>query len=244
MQDLFRRSAAGGSGGIEDDARAPRRQELFESACAADKTWGPGDAGADTTAEFHASITIRRQRERRQNAASKAAKHPPVWDCLNLGVKRMCEAWKIEASNRGRPVVRERVYTLQRRAARFSPSGAAAHPARGGLNGPEWRPFVRRHGAVALVYTAAQAQASRICSACLSRSFSNPCLGWRRGIEFEVVALQATMADAYDSPHIVAGSLGLFRDEDESSLKKQMDLAHRALRWRWLLLDEISMVSG
>ena len=70
-------------------------------------------------------------------------------------------------------------------------------------------------------------------------------LGWRRGVDFEVVALQATMADALEGDTIHhALSLAVFRDDDEGSLKKQMDLAHRALRWRWLLLDEFSMVSA
>ena len=70
-------------------------------------------------------------------------------------------------------------------------------------------------------------------------------LGWKRGVEFEVVALQASTADALDGDTIHhALSLSVFTNEDESSLKKQAELLQRALRWRWLLLDEFSMVSA
>ena len=70
------------------------------------------------------------------------------------------------------------------------------------------------------------------CNACQNQDLSN---NLRAG---------AAAADPGSRGIHHALSLAVFRDDDEGSLKKQMDLAHRALRWRWLLLDEFSMVSA
>ena len=100
VQDLFRRSAAGGSGGIEDDARAPRRQELFESACAdADKTWGPGDAGADATAELpclNYDLTAARKAAKRSQQSSKAPTDVGLFEPRHEENVRSMEARSVE----------------------------------------------------------------------------------------------------------------------------------------------------
>ena len=73
-------------------------------------------------------------------------------------------------------------------------------------------------------------------------------LKWNIGIEFQVGALQAVMAELIDGVTIhhalgipVFGKKG---DHDGESLQKQMDLAKRFLQWRFLIIDEISMVSA
>ena len=63
--------------------------------------------------------------------------------------------------------------------------------------------------------------------------------GWQHGVEFEVVSLQASMADALE-----ADTLAVFAEDNADSLKKHMDQAQRALRWRWLLSDECSTVNA
>ena len=67
------------------------------------------------------------------------------------------------------------------------------------------------------------------------------------GVEYQVVALQAVMADLLggDTIHHACGIPVFKRGEPaENQAQKQMDVAKRALQWRWLIIDEISMVSA
>ena len=70
-------------------------------------------------------------------------------------------------------------------------------------------------------------------------------LGWRHGIEFKILTLQAVMAEQVDGDTIHHG-VGLHgRHADaEISLARLLALRAEATRWRWLLLDEISMNSA
>eukprot|EP00973_Karenia_brevis_P076994 10691785-Karenia_brevis.AAC.1 len=67
------------------------------------------------------------------------------------------------------------------------------------------------------------------------------------GVQFQVVALQAVMADLLggDTIHHALG-IPAFRKTDYHSddLQKHMAVAKRVLQWRWLVIDEISMVSA
>ena len=72
-------------------------------------------------------------------------------------------------------------------------------------------------------------------------------LHWDMGIEYQIVALQAVMADQLggDTIHHACGIPVRKRGEsgDEAG-QKQMEVAKRILQWRWLIIDEISMVSA
>ena len=71
-------------------------------------------------------------------------------------------------------------------------------------------------------------------------------LGWDMGIEFQVVALQAVMADLLggDTIHHACG-IPIFRGNSATEdMQKHMEVAKRVLQWRWLIIDEISMVSA
>ena len=70
-------------------------------------------------------------------------------------------------------------------------------------------------------------------------------LGWQQGVQYKVVAFQAVMADqlAGDTIHHAVG-LNKHGDETGVSLQRMAELLAGATRWRWLLLDEISMVSA
>eukprot|EP00973_Karenia_brevis_P009411 1271748-Karenia_brevis.AAC.1 len=68
------------------------------------------------------------------------------------------------------------------------------------------------------------------------------------GVEYQVVALQAVMADllggdtihhACGIPVMRKGGLG-----DDTQAQQQLAVAKRVLQWRWLIIDEISMVSA
>ena len=70
---------------------------------------------------------------------------------------------------------------------------------------------------------------------------------WNMGVEYQVVALQAVMADLLggDTIHHACG-IPIFKRGNltERNVQKQLDVAKRALQWRWLIIDEISMVSA
>ena len=72
-------------------------------------------------------------------------------------------------------------------------------------------------------------------------------LHWDMGIEYQVVALQAVMADLLggDTIHHACG-IGVFSRgaSVENQAQKQVEVAKRVLQWRWLIIDEISMVSA
>ena len=72
-------------------------------------------------------------------------------------------------------------------------------------------------------------------------------LKWDTGVEYQVVALQAVMADQLggDTIHHACGIPVRRRGENsEHTSQKQMEIAKRILQWRWLIIDEISMVSA
>ncbi len=67
-------------------------------------------------------------------------------------------------------------------------------------------------------------------------------------VHFHVVALQNVMADLFGGDrihHALNLTVYAHRNESEASeLKKQPDVAKQLLQWRWLIIDEISMVSA
>ena len=72
-------------------------------------------------------------------------------------------------------------------------------------------------------------------------------LKWNMGVQFQVVALQAVMAQLLggDTIHHACGIPVMQRDAgDAADLQRHMDIAKRVLQWRWLIVDEISMVSA
>ena len=70
-------------------------------------------------------------------------------------------------------------------------------------------------------------------------------LGWTHGIQFKVLTLQAVMAEQVDGDTIHHG-VGLHgrNASADISLARLLELRAAATRWRWLLVDEISMVSA
>ena len=66
-------------------------------------------------------------------------------------------------------------------------------------------------------------------------------------VDFQIVALQAAMAQLLggDTIHHGLGIPAFQRSEThEDDLKKSLDALKRALQWRWLVIDEISMVNA
>ena len=72
-------------------------------------------------------------------------------------------------------------------------------------------------------------------------------LHWDLGVKFQVVALQAVMAQLLggDTIHHALG-IPVFKGKEAhgDDLQKHMDVAKRVLQWRWLIIDEISMASA
>ena len=70
------------------------------------------------------------------------------------------------------------------------------------------------------------------------------------GVQFQIVALQAVMAQLLDGDtiHHACGINPFVAKTDPKSSQKasqrQIDVAKRVLQWRWILIDEISMVSA
>ena len=71
-------------------------------------------------------------------------------------------------------------------------------------------------------------------------------LGWKQGAEFQVVTLQAVMANDLkgDTIHHAFGLNWQGLGDERISGHKLLDLSAKALHWRWLIVDEISMVSA
>ena len=73
-------------------------------------------------------------------------------------------------------------------------------------------------------------------------------LGYENGLEYQMVALQAVMAEQLDGDtlHHACGIDPFAREKagDSKQIKKQADVAKKVLQWRWLIIDEISMVSA
>lgn len=70
-------------------------------------------------------------------------------------------------------------------------------------------------------------------------------LGWTHGKEFQIVAFQAVNADPLEGDTIHK-ALGLAWHGHDSRVDQQriLDLAQQTLQWRWLIIDEISMLSA
>ena len=69
-------------------------------------------------------------------------------------------------------------------------------------------------------------------------------LGWRHGIHFQIVSFQAVMAELLNGDTI-HHALGLdWNGDSASNMLRGWDRARQTLQWRWLILDEFSMVSA
>ena len=67
------------------------------------------------------------------------------------------------------------------------------------------------------------------------------------GTQFQIVSLQAVMAQLLrgDTIHHACGTPAFGNKEcPEEDLQRHMDVAKKVLQWRWLFIDEISMVSA
>ena len=72
-------------------------------------------------------------------------------------------------------------------------------------------------------------------------------LGWTQGVQFQVVALQAVTADLIGGDtihHACAIPVFSKTQTDEAKTQSHLIVAKRVLQWRWLIVDEISMVSA
>ena len=75
-------------------------------------------------------------------------------------------------------------------------------------------------------------------------------LGWNTSVEFQIVALQAVMADLIkgDTIHhafnIPVFGKNFFTQHAPRGSKKDIDNAKAVLQYRWIIIDEISMVSA
>ena len=71
-------------------------------------------------------------------------------------------------------------------------------------------------------------------------------LHWDLGIGFQIVALQAVMADLLggDTIHHACGIPVYKRTQNkQTDEQKTIDIAKRVLQWRWFIIDVISMVA-
>ena len=70
--------------------------------------------------------------------------------------------------------------------------------------------------------------------------------GWTHGSQYHVVTLQAVMAKELDGDtiHHAMGLNWQGASDDKISGSKFLDLSAKAVQWRWLIIDEISMVSA
>ena len=69
-------------------------------------------------------------------------------------------------------------------------------------------------------------------------------LGWTHGIHFQVVSFQAVMAELLEGDTI-HHALGLdWAGERNHNLLRTLQRTRQTLQWRWLILDEFSMVSA
>ena len=78
----------------------------------------------------------------------------------------------------------------------------------------------------------------------LRTEFFEQVLEWQHGVEFQIVSFQAVMAELLDGDTI-HHALGLDWSGDRTqNVARTLERAHHALQWRWLILDEFSMVSA
>eukprot|EP00435_Cladocopium_sp_Y103_P058343 s631_g20.t1 len=69
-------------------------------------------------------------------------------------------------------------------------------------------------------------------------------LGWQHGVHFQIVSFQAVMAELLDGDTI-HHALGLDWSGDRTQTRlRGFEKAQQTLQWRWLILDEFSMVSA
>ena len=71
-------------------------------------------------------------------------------------------------------------------------------------------------------------------------------LKWQQGLDYQVVALQAVMADLLkgDTIHLACGIPVRKKGVDGEMVLQQHDVAEKFLYWRWLLIDEFGMVGA
>ena len=71
-------------------------------------------------------------------------------------------------------------------------------------------------------------------------------LHWDMGVHFQVVAFQAALADLLggDTIHHACGIPVMERAAAGADHQRHMEIAKKLLQWRWLIIDEISMVSA
>ena len=76
-------------------------------------------------------------------------------------------------------------------------------------------------------------------------SLQTTCFGRFHQLQCQIVTFQAVNAEPLDGDTIHS-ALGLAWHGNDSNVNAQriLDLAGNAIRWRWLLIDEISMVSA
>ena len=81
----------------------------------------------------------------------------------------------------------------------------------------------------------------------LVRELFENVLGWDMSVQFQVVAFQAVMAQQLggDTIHHACG-IPVYKKGQTTDVvaASRMDVAKRVLQWRWLIIDEISMVSA
>ena len=79
----------------------------------------------------------------------------------------------------------------------------------------------------------------------LRRGLFEEVLGWKQGVQYQVVTFQAVMADALEGDTIHhAFGLNWTGKDTNKSLKHLLELSLATLQWRWLIIDEFSMVSA
>ena len=78
----------------------------------------------------------------------------------------------------------------------------------------------------------------------LRRDLFEGVLGWQHGVDFQIVSFQAVMAELLDGDTI-HHALGLDWGGDRTrNCLRSLEKAQETLQWRWLILDEFSMVSA
>ena len=69
-------------------------------------------------------------------------------------------------------------------------------------------------------------------------------LGWQHGVQFQIVSFQAVMAELLEGDTI-HHALGLdWGGENSGGKVRMLERMQQTLQWRWLILDEFSMVSA
>ena len=78
----------------------------------------------------------------------------------------------------------------------------------------------------------------------LRRELFEETLGWTHGVHFQVVSFQAVMAELLDGDTI-HHALGLdWAGDRNQNMLRTLRRTQETLQWRWLILDEFSMVSA